>query len=152
MATTINRQAFLNAKALLGKPYVFGGNYPPLGKNAGTDCSGLVQWAYHSVGINLERTTGTQFKEFPVTGAYCNGDLLFFKGSDGTNAVPGHVGMFAGYGIIGPKQHSWIGTGNPKTGKLIVLNAPYTGDPNGIRFDYASNIGPVLAHTRPKKP
>jgi len=149
MGTYWGRQAFLKAKTLLGKPYRFGGNYPPLGKSDGTDCSGLAQWAYHAVGIDLTRTTFTQFRQYVATGAYCNGDLLFFAGSDGTAANPGHVGLFAGYGIIGPKQHSWFGTGNPRTGKLIVLNAPYTGDPNGIRFDYASNIGPVVAHTRP---
>lgn len=144
MGTYWGRQAFLKAKTLLGKPYVWGGE-----GTAGDDCSGLTQWSYAEVGITIPRTTAQQPDEYKVTGPYCNGDLLFFKGSDpGANGI-GHVGLFAGYGIIGPKQHSWIGTGNPKTGKLIVLNAPYTGDPNGIRFDYAVNIGPVLAHTRP---
>lgn len=147
----LGRKAFLQAKALLGKPYRFGGNYPPLGTSDGTDCSGLCQWAYAKVGVNIPRTTYTQFKVDQVHDAYCNGDLLFFKGSDpGPNGEPGHVGLFAGYGIIGSNQHSWVGTGNPLTGKMIVLNAPFTGDPNGIRFDYVSNIGPVLTHTRPK--
>lgn len=149
---TLGRQAFLAAKKLLGRPYVFGGNYPPLGTSAGTDCSGLVQWAYHAVGVELGRTTYSQFMQYTVTGPYDNGDLLFFKGSDpGPHGEPGHVGLFAGYGFIGPNQHSWFGSGNPRTGKLIILNAPFTGDPNGIRFDYASNLGPVLAHTRPHK-
>lgn len=150
MGTYWGRIAFLKAKTLLGRPYVFGGNYPPLGTSLGTDCSGLCQWAYNAFGIELARTTYEQYKQCIEDGPYCNGDLLFFKGSDpGPNGEPGHVGLFAGYGIIGPNQHSWFGTGSPKTGKLIVLNAPYTGDPGGIRFDYASNIGPVLAHTRP---
>ena len=30
-----------SARKLIGKPYVFGGNYPPLGGDIGTDCSGL---------------------------------------------------------------------------------------------------------------
>ena len=30
-----------SAAKLLGKPYTWGGNYPPLGKSPGTDCSGL---------------------------------------------------------------------------------------------------------------
>lgn len=150
MGSYWGRQAFLQAKKQLGKPYIFGGNLPPLGPNVGTDCSGLVQWGYHQVGISLGRTTYSQYMQYTVTGAYDNGDLLFFKGSDpGPDGEPGHVGLFAGYGLIGPKQHSWIGTGSPKTGRLIVLNAPFTGDPDGIRFDYASNIGPVVAHSRP---
>lgn len=149
MGTYWGRQAFLKAKSQCGKPYVFGGNLSPLGTSKGTDCSGLAQWAYNAYGIELDRTTYDQYKQFPQSGTYANGDLLFFDGSDPLNGAPGHVGLFAGYGVIGPNQHSWIGTGSPKTGKLIVLNAPYTGDPNGIRFDYASNIGPVVAHTRP---
>ncbi|MDU6982752.1 MAG: phage tail spike protein, partial [Clostridium perfringens] len=36
-----------SARKLIGKPYVWGGNYPPLGSDAGTDCSGLMQWAYN---------------------------------------------------------------------------------------------------------
>lgn len=147
-ALTIQRQAYLKAKTLLGKPYRFGGNYPPLGASDGTDCSGLVQWAYHAVGVPLNRTTETQCEQFPVVGPYYNGDLLFFRGALSEQS-PGHVGFFAGYGVIGPKQHSWIGTGNPRSGRLIILNAPFTGDPNGIRFDYADTLGAVLFHTRP---
>lgn len=148
MGTYWGRQAFLEAKKLLGKPYRFGGNYPPLGVSDGTDCSGLCQWAYNEVGIRINRSTETQNEQYPATGPYFNGDLLFFRGALSEQS-PGHVGLFAGYGIIGPKQHSWIGSGNPKTGKLIILNAPFTDDPNGIRFDYAEGLGPVLFHTRP---
>lgn len=138
------RQAYLKAKTLLGKPYVWGGE-----GTAGDDCSGLVQWAYGQEGITIARVTGDQCKEYPVTGPFSNGDLLFFRGSDGTATVPGHVGFFAGYGLILPGQHGWIGTGNPASGRLIILNAPYTLALYGIRFDYAAPLGPVMAHTRP---
>ena len=37
----------ISARKLLGKPYVWGGNYPPLGTDKGTDCSGLIQWAFN---------------------------------------------------------------------------------------------------------
>lgn len=43
------------ARAAIGTPYVPGGRNP-----GGFDCSGLVQWAYRSVGINLPRTAREQ--------------------------------------------------------------------------------------------
>lgn len=52
-----------SARKLLGKPYVWGGNYPPLGNNDGTDCSGLCQWAYNDNGVKITRTTYTQIEE-----------------------------------------------------------------------------------------
>lgn len=144
MGTYWGRQAFLKAKTLVGKPYIWGGE-----GEAGDDCSGLCQWSYAGVGISIGRVTGEQCKQFVVTGPNYNGDLLFFRGSDGTATVPGHVGLFAGYGTISADQHSWKGTGNPKSGRCIVLNAPFTGAAHGIRFDYQDTIGPVMAHTRP---
>ena len=87
------RQNIVNsAKKLLGKPYVYGGNYPPLGSDNGTDCSGLIQWAYNDNGIKISRTTYTQIKEGKLTtkaGAR-PGDLVFTRGY-GDN---GHVVMF----------------------------------------------------------
>ena len=41
-----------SARKLIGKPYRYGGNYPPLGDSDGTDCSGLCEWAYQDVGIS----------------------------------------------------------------------------------------------------
>ena len=43
------------ARSAIGTPYVPGGRNP-----GGFDCSGLVQWAYKSVGINLPRTAREQ--------------------------------------------------------------------------------------------
>lgn len=40
-----------SARKLIGKPYVFGGNYPPLGTSAGTDCSGLCMWSFNDNGV-----------------------------------------------------------------------------------------------------
>ena len=67
------------ARTLIGKPYVWGGNYPPLGSDNGTDCSGLCQWAYHKNGISISRTTYTQItegKEISPAGVQI-GDLVF---------------------------------------------------------------------------
>lgn len=43
------------AKSALGTPYVYGGDEP-----GGFDCSGLVKWAYNSVGVDLPRTAREQ--------------------------------------------------------------------------------------------
>lgn len=43
------------AKSAIGTPYVYGGSTP-----GGFDCSGLVKWAYNSVGVNLPRTAREQ--------------------------------------------------------------------------------------------
>lgn len=40
-----------SARKLIGLPYRWGGNYPPLGNSDGTDCSGLCQWAYNDNGL-----------------------------------------------------------------------------------------------------
>lgn len=139
--------ALAAAQLELGKPYVFGGNFPPLGVSDGTDCSGLFQWAYAKVGIPLPRTTFQQYLIKPVSGAYLPGDGLFFEGSDpGAQGEPGHVGMYVGVGLITANQHGWS---QSATGKPIMLNAPYTGDPGGIRFDYVAAAGSVVDHTRP---
>ena len=81
-----------SAEKLLGKPYIYGGNYPPLGTNTGTDCSGLCQWSYNDNGIKITRTTYTQIKEGKQVSfsEARKGDLVFTRGY-GDN---GHVVMF----------------------------------------------------------
>lgn len=81
-----------SAEKLLGKPYIYGGNYPPLGSNSGTDCSGLCQWAYNDNGIKISRTTYTQINEGKLVdlNSAKKGDLVFTRGY-GDN---GHVVMF----------------------------------------------------------
>lgn len=44
------------AKTQIGVPYVWGGTSP----GVGLDCSGLTQWAYKQIGVNLPRTTYDQ--------------------------------------------------------------------------------------------
>ena len=49
-------QAVANiASSMLGRPYVWGGTSPN-----GFDCSGLVQYVYKQVGVNLARTSYAQ--------------------------------------------------------------------------------------------
>ena len=98
---TLRNKIVESARKLIGKPYILGGNYPPLGSDAGTDCSGLCQWAYHDNGISITRTTYTQIGE----GIEVNqsdlkpGDLIFSYFS--SPGVPEHVFMFSKHGNDG---------------------------------------------------
>ncbi|MBB4981477.1 C40 family peptidase [Streptomyces nymphaeiformis] len=86
----------------LGTPYQWGGTCT---NSHGTeamgrcDCSSLMQQAYKAAGVTLTRTTYTQVKEGkPVSAdALRPGDLIF---TEGTAAVPEHVGMAIGQGLI----------------------------------------------------
>ena len=49
-----NTGVVASARKLLGKPYIWGGNYPPLGNSEGTDCSGLIMWAYNDNNLLLK--------------------------------------------------------------------------------------------------
>lgn len=83
------------AKKYLGVPYVWGGETP-----SGFDCSGLMQYVMKQNGISIPRTSQEQFKSGTAV-SHNNlqpGDLVFFKGSDGTSTSPGHVGMYVGNG------------------------------------------------------
>ncbi len=79
------------ARSKVGKvPYAWGGT-----TDAGMDCSGLAQSAYASAGITIERTSQQQWaseRRVPASQVTA-GDLVFFAGSDGTPASPGHVGI-----------------------------------------------------------
>lgn len=74
------------AQAQHGDAYVWGGNGPN-----GWDCSGLVQAAFRSVGINLPRTTWDMVNlGVPVSrGQLQRGDLVFMESI-------GHMGIYVG--------------------------------------------------------
>jgi peptidoglycan DL-endopeptidase CwlO len=75
----------------IGDPYVWGATGPDE-----FDCSGLVQWAFHQVGINLPRTSFAQATVgTPVSRDDLQpGDVVFFY-SDAS-----HVGIYAGNGLM----------------------------------------------------
>jgi peptidoglycan DL-endopeptidase CwlO len=75
------------AEGYLGVPYVWGGESP-----SGFDCSGLVQYVYRRLGVQLPRTSFEQFKEgvHIARSGLRPGDLVFFDGA-------GHVGIYAGH-------------------------------------------------------
>ncbi len=111
------------AENQLGTPYVWGGE----AKNAGFDCSGLVQWAFSAAGVALPRGAQAQFDSGPAVpwGAkVVPGDLVFFGGGPGSVE---HVGIVAGSG--------WM------------VDAPHTGAV--VRFDRIAGFGNVVGVTSP---
>ena len=120
------------ASSLEGTPYVWGGSTP-----AGFDCSGLVQYVYGQLGINVPRTSEEQATVgTPVSSlaAAQPGDLLFFAGSDGTASSPGHVAIYIGNGqmIAAPytgtvvQQQSVSGAGTVVAIRRILPDPPAT--------------------------
>jgi len=86
------------AESQIGVPYVWGGETP----YRGFDCSGLVQWAWAKAGIQIPRTTESQWPDLvhvPLNDLQ-PGDLLFYFNLDGDNAVD-HVVMYVGSGPYG---------------------------------------------------
>lgn len=110
-STSSGGNAFVNtAKQYIGTPYVWGGTSPK-----GFDCSGLVQYAYAQNGVKIPRVAKDQFKSGKAvdSGNLQLGDLVFFKGSNGNAAEPGHVGMYVGNGQY---IHS------PQTGDTVKIS------------------------------
>ncbi|MFF6937693.1 NlpC/P60 family protein [Streptomyces sp. NPDC008312] len=66
------------------------------------DCSSLMQQAYRAAGISIPRVTYDQVR----VGTHVSvdrpkpGDLVFNPGSDGSDARPGHVGMYIGDDMV----------------------------------------------------
>ncbi len=89
------------ANHLTGVPYRWGGASP----RAGFDCSGLVQYVYGRVGIELPHHAAGQYGHGRRVsrGALRAGDLVFFSGL-------GHVGIYAGGGkfIHAPRRGTTV--------------------------------------------
>ena len=82
------------ARALVGRPYVWGGVDPV----SGVDCSGLVMWAFRQVGITVPRTAQQQFDATRrVARAELRpGDLVFFSICCQPPDAVTHVGVYLG--------------------------------------------------------
>ena len=92
------------AEKFKGTPYVWGGNTP----ETGFDCSGLVQWSYKQMGIDLPRVTTEQIQvgvHVPTVDQLKPGDIVFFQDSTG---YIHHEGIYIGNDMF--------------------LHAPHTGD------------------------
>jgi len=103
----------IQAMALVGIPYRWGGNTP----DSGFDCSGLVKYVFvRSASVDLPRTTAEMSTrgETIEPGEVAPGDLVFFNT---TGRPHSHVGIYVG--------------------KLRFVNAPSTG--GTVRLDYLTN-------------
>ena len=105
---SVGSEIVMRAMALLGTPYKFGGDGP-----GAFDCSGLVRYLHHEVGIEVPRTAFQQFQaSTPVSPANLEpGDLLFFRTRGRTVS---HVAIYAGSGRF---VHA------PQTGRNIEIGA-----------------------------
>ncbi|MGW3030218.1 C40 family peptidase [Streptomyces sp. NPDC001178] len=114
IATTTQAEAAISAaKAMIGKPYSWGGGNAsgpstgtccsPKGRSgtgiSGFDCSGLTLYAYATAGISLPRTAAEQYaaSEPVKPGDVRPGDLVFY-GSSLTGIH--HVGIYIGSGWL----------------------------------------------------
>lgn len=77
-----------------GDPYVFGGSSPL----TSFDCSGLTQYVYSQIGINLNRTAQAQYDQCTkvAPGDAQPGDLVFFQGTYNAGDYITHVGIYVG--------------------------------------------------------
>jgi hypothetical protein len=110
------------ALAQVGTPYLWGGETP----GVGFDCSGLVQHAYATAGLQLPRTAQTQYNAGPHLHAgepLQPGDLVFF----GSPTRVTHVGIALGQGRM---------VDAPRTGALV-------------RVEPIAGFGRYLGATRP---
>ena len=97
-ADPIRRAVVSAALAQVGKPYVWGAKGPDA-----FDCSGLTQTAWAGAGVAISAGTIAQIRDGAAVAdlaAAAPGDLLFIPGSLGTAAVPRHVGIYAGHGLV----------------------------------------------------
>jgi cell wall-associated NlpC family hydrolase len=118
-------QVINTATSLLGTPYSWGGGHSAYGPTygicaggtawndchiAGVDCSGLTRYAFHAVNVDIGGTAADQWHKTkqwqePMDKAQ-PGDLLFWTGSDGSYADPGHVAIYVGGGkaVMAPQS------------------------------------------------
>jgi peptidoglycan DL-endopeptidase CwlO len=102
------------ALSRLGRPYVWGATGPDR-----FDCSGLVQWAYHQAGMDLQRTTYDQIHQgLAVPRSQVQpGDLVF--------PHTGHVQMAIGNGLVVEAPHAGANVRVSPLGNAVAIRRPW---------------------------
>jgi NlpC/P60 family len=121
------------AAGLIGKPYVWGAEGP-----RAFDCSGLTQYVYQKVGIELPRRAVSQSRVGDAPGRRLRrGDLVFFS-TDERRSLVTHVGIYEGAGIMinASKRHGTV--------RRDDLSEDYWAD----RFMFARRVGEIASHDR----
>jgi hypothetical protein len=99
MAAPTAAQFVALAETQVGKPYVWGGDSP----QTGFDCSGLVYWALHTIGLEAcPRTSEDQWTwcQHIPEGDLAPGCLVFEQWPEDSSPPPGHVVIFIGGGRV----------------------------------------------------
>jgi cell wall-associated NlpC family hydrolase len=97
-------QVIAKSESYIGTKYVLGGT-----SYRGIDCSGLTLDAYKAAGINLPRTSTSQYKvgTYIPAGRLIPGDLVFF--SFNSRHTVTHVGIYLGNGkFINATSHNGV--------------------------------------------
>ncbi|WP_227985436.1 C40 family peptidase [Nocardia spumae] len=110
---TIGERALGIAETKLGSAYRTGATGPDA-----FDCSGLVQWAYRQVGVELPRTSYDQLAAGdPVSlDALRPGDMVSFYGG-------GHSALYAGDGTVVHSASDGIGVVRSPMSEMPVAGA-----------------------------
>jgi len=95
LISNARQRVIWKAKKQLQRKYRWGGTSP----RTGFDCSGLMQYAFKSIKVDIPRTAKAQYKyskRIPLSKLQA-GDLIFFH-TRRTRARVNHVGLYLGKG------------------------------------------------------
>lgn len=110
-----------SAQTQIGKPYMWGATGPDA-----FDCSGLVGWAFHAIGLQLPRTSEQLWLAGPHIAPQDAraGDLLFWANDPAAPMDIDHVAIYLGGGMM--------------------IAAPHTGDVVKVAPVYGQNFRGVV--------
>lgn len=108
------KQLTTEAYKYIGIKYKYGGT-----TTRGFDCSGYVQYVFKKLGLNLTRTTSTQYRQGTAVAKknLIPGDLVFFNT---TGRGVSHVGIYLG-------NNKFIHSGVSRGVQVVGLNDSYWG-------------------------